>query len=89
MSALELIISIGFVWNFIGGFILFLCVGSSSGWMGEVDSWAIVNPFVVYKYCTDVNGFGAIVIATFFTLICPIGALIYWFYKLCTVGRKV
>lgn len=47
----------------------------------------IVNPVHIYKF-NQVNWFGAIVVATFYGLICPIATIGYWFYKLCTVGRK-
>ena len=76
------------VWNLVGLFALLLIWSTSTGWMEICEGWEIVNPYYVYKYCKSVNWFGAIIIALLFTVICPIGAVFYWFYKLCTVGRK-
>ena len=47
-----------------------------------------VNPLVIYKH-TKVNWFGAIVLALIYGAMCPIATIGYWFYKLCTAGRKV
>ena len=94
---LREIIGLIVVYNFIGGFILFVnMVGFNvSTWFHRIDSWAFVNPFVVYKFNTSVNWFGAFVIALLLSLVCPIGATLYWIYKLgwlfcklCTVGRR-
>ena len=46
-----------------------------------------LNPAYVYKH-RKVNWFGAICICIFGGLLCPMGAIGFWFYKLCTVGRK-
>ena len=48
---------------------------------------ALVNPAFIYKHC-KVNWFGAIILATLIGLICPIATIMYWFCKLCTVGRR-
>ena len=37
---------------------------------------------------SPVNYFGAGFLALLINLICPIASLGYWFYKLCTVGRR-
>ena len=83
--------------NLIGGFILFInMVGfNGSTWFHRIGSWAFVNPFVVYKFNTSVNWFGAFVIALLLSLACPVGAILYLIYKLgwlfcklCTIGRK-
>ena len=83
-------------WNGVGGIILLSTWADSySFWFGRVSCWGFVNPFIVYRENKKVNWFGAIVLALIFTVICPIGAVIYWisvliwlFCKLCTVGRK-
>ena len=49
----------------------------------------------IYKE-SNVNVFGAIFVSILTSFICPIGTILYWFYKiiivgiykLCTVGRK-
>ena len=75
-------------WNIVGSIAVFMFWSTSTGWLELCDGWEFVNPYYVYKYCKLVNWFGAIMIALLFTGICPIGAVFYWFYKLCTVGRK-
>lgn len=84
------------LYNFVGGLILLMTMtGDYHTWFHKIDSWAFVNPFVVYKFNTSVNWFGAFVIALLLSLVCPIGAVCYWIYKLgwlfcklCTVGRR-
>jgi hypothetical protein len=54
----------------------------------EVEDLSFFNPIRNYKKWTSMNWFGVI----FFTLLLhtalPLYAIGYWFYKLCTVGRK-
>ena len=72
-----------FVWKFIGVIVyLFLTVYT------PVDGFELVNPYHVYKYHKRLNWFGAIIVSVFYTALCPVGTVCYWFYKLCTVGRK-
>ena len=52
------------------------------------DGWELCNPYWVHVYHTSVNWFGAIFLSLVYTALCPVGAIIYWFYKLCTVGRR-
>lgn len=77
------------VWHVFGAFITFLMWNYSSG-LGAVSAAKgieYVNPKHVYEY-NKVNWFGAIVVSTLYGLFCPICTIGYWFYKLCTVGRK-
>lgn len=71
------------LWHIFG----FIICGS---WAGSIstDGWELCNPYWSYKYHYSVNWFGAIIISLVYTILCPIAALIYWFYKLCTIGRK-
>lgn len=71
------------LWNFFG---TILCVLWSFN--KYTDGWELCNPYWAYKYYQNVNVFGAIIISLLYTAICPIGAVCYWFYKLCTVGRR-
>lgn len=48
-------------------------------------SW--VNPLVIYKGM-HVNWFGAILLAVIANVMSLPFALLYWLYKLCTVGRN-
>lgn len=77
-----------FGWNFLGAFGIVIIIACSTSWIGLCDGWELVNPYWVHRYCKTVNWFGATMLALLFTLICPVGAVCYWFYKLCTVGRK-
>lgn len=52
------------------------------------DAIEFCNPCVVYKYNKRVNWFGALVLSLMYSALSPLGTTIYWFYKLCTVGRK-
>lgn len=84
----ENLISILIAWNILGAIILVFahCV-KTGGAIDMADGWEFVNPTHVYKY-NHVNWFGAIVVSIIYAAICPVGALIYWFYKLCTFGRS-
>ena len=66
-------------WSIVG-FVLFNMVIDSEG-------FEYVNPVWIYKRYR-VNYFGAAVICILYNLICPIGSICYWIYKLCTVGRR-
>ena len=73
-----------FIFCNLGG--LFLCVI----WIDHkhADGWELCNPYYSYKYYKSVNWFGAIMLSLLYTALCPIGAVCYWVYKLCTVGRR-
>jgi hypothetical protein len=45
------------------------------------------NPIQVYKD-NNVNWFGCILLVLVTHIIFIIPAIVYWFYKLCTVGRR-
>ena len=57
--------------------------------MTAIDSEGLeyVNSVWIYKRYR-VNYFGAAVLCILYNLICPIGSICYWIYKLCTVGRR-
>lgn len=70
---------------FLIGFII------DMNWMinnRHCDGLELCNPYWTYKYYKNVNWFGACMISLAFTAFCPPLAIIYWFYKLCTVGRR-
>ncbi len=71
------------IWQVFG--FIFCLVWSIESY---ADGWELCNPYWAYKYHRSVNWFGAIVLSLVYTALFPIGAIIYWFYKLCTVGRK-
>jgi len=76
-------------WQFFGALLL-VCISclSKEGFMREFTGWEFVNPYWCYKFNKHVNVFGALMLALMFTAICPAGAVCYWFYKLCTFGRR-
>lgn len=65
-----------------GAIILGLC-----GTYDKFDDLSYVNPIKIYK-TYRVNYFGAALICIIYNLLCPIGSIGYWIYKICTVGRK-
>ena len=73
------------IWNLFGGFIQYVVAYNYS--LNSNPSYRILNPFFIYNY-HRVNVFGAIVVALFYNLLCPVISMCYWFYKLCTVGRQ-
>lgn len=81
MTIGEIIIVI-IVWNVIGVLPCALW-----GVAAYTDGWELCNPYWAHWYY-KVNWFGAIMLSLLYTIICPIGAVCYWFYKLCTVGRR-
>lgn len=81
MTFIELFVLIVGVWNLLGGFIW---VVAHAGPYSIIEREPVNPLFNKENYA--VNWFGAIMISLFFNLICPVASLIYWFYKLCTVG---
>ena len=70
------------VWSICGVIILGLL-----GVVDKFDDFSFMNPIKIYK-TYRVNYFGAALICIIYNLLCPIGSIGYWFYKLCTFGRK-
>ena len=70
------------IWNFVGFFIL--GISSRLGYCIEVER---LNPLYIYKD-RRVNWFGCFWVTLVFNLLCPAVTICYWFYKLCTVGRR-
>ena len=72
------------LWSLIG-----YCVAyeMSDNVRWHADGFEYLNPCWIYQYY-QVNWFGCILLFLWYSLLCPLGLVIYWFYKLCTVGRK-
>lgn len=70
------------VWSVGGALILCIC-----GVLTKFNDLSYVNPIKIYK-TYRVNYFGAALICIIYNLLCPIGSIGYWFYKICTIGRK-
>ena len=83
ISAMEAEIPVG---------IFFLVLGVDCG-LGlliadffQVEDFRFLNPIWLYKN-TKFNIFGTIIFTILFNILILPYALIYWFYKLCTVGK--
>lgn len=69
------------IYNFFG---FWLC--GAWGENAQCEGFDLFNPYRSYSTYA-VNWFGAIMISLVYTALCPLGAICYWFYKLCTIGR--
>lgn len=86
-------ILIFFGWHILG--FIVAGVGASTGdaalgmggALSRAEGLEFVNPCFIYKH-NEVNWFGAIVVCIAYSLLMPLCTIGYWFYKLCTVGRK-
>lgn len=76
------------IWGIVAWNVLGILPCAVWGCDRYTDGWELCNPYWAYQYHKKVNWFGAIMLSLFYTALCPIGALCYWFYKLCTVGRR-
>ena len=70
------------VWS-LGGAIILCTIGV----IDEFNDFSFVNPIKIYK-TYKVNYFGAALICIIYNLLCPVGSIGYWIYKICIVGRK-
>lgn len=75
----KILVFIVVSWSVVGFMISDIVINS--------EGFEYVNPVWIYKRYR-VNYFGAAVICILYNLICPIGSICYWIYKLCTVGRR-
>ena len=81
MGCLETIFVIWVILN-ITMFFLFVMTGAFSDY-----GFVWLNPLFIYKHI-DVNWFGALLLTLVANVIFVPYAILYWFYKVCTVGRK-
>lgn len=65
------------VWNLLG-FMIALCLAD----------WYEVNPKEIWMQYDNVNIFGCVMLTVILNLLCPVVSICYWFYKLCTIGRR-
>ena len=72
-----------YIWNLCGAAI-------DTTWCtySEIEGLELYNPKQAYHHYTRCNWFGAILISLIFTIICPVGAVVYWVLKLFTTKRK-
>lgn len=81
LSIIEYYFNLLFVWSILG-VTIFVSVMD-----GYNVGLRILNPKCIYEV-TNVNYFGCAVLTILLNLLCPIVTICYWFYILCTVGRK-
>ena len=53
-----------------------------------IDMFNLFNPVRNYRTWTSMNWFGVTLGTMFFHVLFPVYAVVYWFYKFCTFGRK-
>lgn len=81
MTLSDILFLVGAIWVLA---FLFRCILAE---MITADGFEFVNPKYLYEG-GNLNWFGAVFIALIWNLLFAPFALIYWMYKLCTVGRK-
>ena len=72
-------------WNTIGTMIINVISGE---YEPRNPTLKMLNPVFIYQYHRRLNVFGTIMLALLYNLLSPVVSVIYWFCKLCTVGRK-
>ena len=79
---MDPILVVWIVMNILAPFIILFCTND------EYDvGFRFVNPLFIYEQ-VKVNWFGCILITVILHILLPVVAVLYWLYKLCTVGRK-
>ena len=71
------------IYTFVTGLLHLMIIMISLGKVGL--QW--INPIVIYNN-VHVNWFGCIALTILAHIVAGPWACLYWFYKLCTVGRK-
>lgn len=80
---MNIIIPVYIVITLVVNFVWWIVAVEMSGELGV----CICNPKWIYNH-TKTNWFGTICLAILANVAFGPSALCYWFYKLCTVGRK-
>lgn len=79
---------IGMLWTGIGLMLLFVIFSvSTTNPLYKAKGLEFLNPVWLWKNYR-LNPFGAALIALVFSMACPLLAVGYWIYKLCTFGKK-
>ena len=85
MTGIELFLLI--VAYHVCSFIVIGPLTDFAGAVGKASGVEFLNPCFIYQK-VRVNAFGAIMLALFYNVLLPIPSVCYWFYKICTFGRK-
>ena len=72
------------IWIVVNVIMIFIFI-DADGFNDYGFAW--LNPLFIYEHI-DVNWFGALLLTLVANVIFVPYAISYWFYKLCTVGRK-
>lgn len=73
-------------WNTLG-LVIWAVAATNNTKLQRADLLEWLNPIWIYRNY-KVNFFGTFVICVVYNLFCPVASICYWFYKLCTVGRR-
>ena len=92
MENIGWVITILSIWSLAGLIIMGIANSIASdeytnGALANAKGFEFFNPKHLYKH-NRLNWFGVAMLTLFYNLISPISSICYWFYKLCTVGRK-
>jgi hypothetical protein len=71
------------LWSVIG-FVILLAIPYTRE---AIDLDEVFNPKEIYD-SIEVNWFGCIMLTILFNILCPPLSIGYWFYTICTIGRK-
>lgn len=76
-------------WAIFAGTLLYHLVGmvAAAAIVNADDFEGLFNPKWIY-FSRGVNYFGCTMLTLLTHILCPLGAFCYWFYVVCTVGRK-
>lgn len=86
MFTLGELIFILFAWSFVGFFIT-TAILETSGLLSLIEGFEYLNPFWIYKN-TRTNIIGTAFLTIIYNSLSPFTTFCYWFYKICTIGRK-
>lgn len=86
MTIVENIFAILFAWNIIGTLPLGI-IAITTDFGRKASGLEFLNPKYIYNNI-KVNYFGCFWLFLIINLASPILTICYWFYKLCTAGRK-
>ena len=81
------IIGVITIWHILGITAYGVIIGFGVEYIDYAEGLEFLNPIYIHKQAR-VNWFGAIMLMLFYSALCPLAAIVYWFYKLCTVGAK-
>lgn len=93
MMPLWLILIFVFVGWSVGGLVILGIAQNTAqdeypkGALACANGFEFFNPEHIYEH-NRLNVFGTVMLTIFYNLLSPGAALCYWFYKLCTVGRR-